>query len=87
MWEQIYGNKARHLRMSVRVKRPHITKHSLLKSSKSPNIIKQDTLPIAKQETNKEVLHPSWEASRKRKAMEKIQQSFEGKHVLFSDSD
>lgn len=85
MWEQIYGNKARHLRMSMRVKRPLITKHSLLKSSKSPNVIKRDTLP--KQETIKEVLHPSWDASRKRRAMEKIQQSFEGKHILFSDSD
>ena len=85
MWEQIYGNKARHLRLSVKVKRPHITKHSLLKSSKSPNLIKQGTRP--KQEIIKEVLHPSWEASRKRKAMEKIQQSFEGKHILFSDSD
>lgn len=32
-------------------------------------------------------IHPSWEASRRRKVLENCQQSFKGKHVTFDDSD
>lgn len=35
-----------------------------------------------------ETLHPSWEASRQRKAQEKFEQSnIKGEHIVFNDSD
>ena len=35
----------------------------------------------------KETLHPSWEASRKRKQQQSLKTTFEGSHIVFNDSD
>ena len=34
-----------------------------------------------------ETLHPSWEASRKRKQQHSLKTTFEGSHIVFNDSD
>ena len=60
-------------------------------STCSLNLEKEITRPLAQQDTSSkvnEVLHPSWEASRKRKAQELLDQStVKCKHVVFNDSD
>jgi hypothetical protein len=46
-----------------------------------------NTTTAADRRDKEEKLHPSWEASRKRKAQETLKQSFEGKRTVFDDSD
>ena len=34
---------------------------------------------------SKTAIHPSWEASKRRKALENCEQTFQGKHTVFDD--
>ena len=56
-------------------------------SSKGRNVSSSSRSSVQATTTAREELHPSWAASRRKKAQERGIQEFQGQKIVFSDSD
>lgn len=81
MWEKIHGKSAKHL---------HKNKTELSsKESKEPKKkqINEKTQHAIKRKDDNEMLHPSWEATKRRRLQESTKVEFKGEKIRFDDSE
>ena len=93
LWEEKYGDQAMHIKNAKGILSAKFIwfsrcyfegtrKSSLMKSEKKlAKTFEQNSVE------KRESLHPSWEASRRRKAQSSIQTPFQGQRIVFGDSD
>lgn len=82
MWEKVHGKSAKHL-----VKRPkeYTSKdNNEIKKLKSNNVKSQQP---TKQTKKEEILHPSWQAMKRRRLQETMKVEFKGEKIRFDDSE
>ena len=82
LWEKVHGRNAKHLMKK--------TKEYSSKENKEVKKLKQNkvkTQQCSKQTHNEEILHPSWEATKRRRLQETMKVEFKGEKIRFDDSE
>lgn len=82
MWEKVHGKSAKHL---VKRAKEYTSKdNNEIKKLKSNNVkLQQPT----KQTKKEEILHPSWQAMKRRRLQETMKVEFKGEKIRFDDSE
>ena len=82
MWEKVHGKSAKHL---VKRAKEYTSKdNNEIKKLKSNNVKSQQP---TKQTKKEEILHPSWQAMKKRRLQETMKVEFKGEKIRFDDSE
>lgn len=82
MWEKVHGKSAKHL---VKRAKEYTSKdNNEIKKLKSNNVKSQQP---TKQTKKEEILHPSWQAMKRRRLQETMKVEFKGEKIRFDDSE
>ena len=80
MWEKIHGKTAKHLNK----KKTELSSKESKEPKKQKNV---KTQPSLKRKDDNQMLHPSWEATKRRRLQESAKVEFKGEKIRFDDSE